>query len=53
LTPTKEILCIQGEKIEKFVIFKENFPNPNPNPKPKMGPGQKILTQTYNYLSGR
>jgi len=42
----------EEKKIEKFDIFRENFPNSNQNHKwlTQPNPGQKILTLTHHFL---
>jgi len=61
LTQPEWIFLTGGKKIEKFGIFRRNFPNSNPNPKwlsqpnPTWAtknwpdPGQKFLTRTHHY----
>jgi len=59
--PEEIFFLTQREKIEKFDIFRGNFPISNPNrkwltrPEPQKidptrpDPGQKFLTQTHHY----
>jgi len=62
MTQPEEIFCwSEGNKIEKFGIFRVNLPNPNqrlltrPRPSNKKltqpDPGQKFLTQSHHYLA--
>jgi len=50
-TRPEAIFWPEGKKIEKFDVFRGNFPNSNPNHKwlTRPDPGQKILTRKNHY----